>query len=189
MSYFKNRHNVDVYTDMMTGFDNHFVITQVQKVLPVNASLLELGMGTGLDLVSLSTYYQVVGSDYSPHFIDDFKRTSDLEVYELDAITLGINRKFDCIYSNKVLQHLPIQEMRTSLINQCLHLNENGIIFMTLWHGSHREEFEFDGQLRFIYYDRDSMERLVPEGWIFKHFITYAEFEAQDSIIVVLGQI
>ena len=186
MSYFKNRENVNLYTEMMAEYDNSFVINQLEKILPNNSSLLELGMGTGIDLICLSEKYKVVGSDYSQLFIDDFKAKSKLEVFVIDAVTINIERKFDCIYSNKVLQHLSKEDFITSLKNQYNHLNEGGIIFMTLWGGNYKEEFEFDGQLRFIYYDIESIENLVPKELQIQEIISYCEFEEKDSIIVIL---
>ncbi len=62
-------------------------------------------MGTGVDLITLSEAYNVVGSDSSQIFIDDFKKKSDIEVMVLDAVDININRSFDCIYSNKVLSY------------------------------------------------------------------------------------
>lgn len=186
MSYFQKRENVNLYTDMMLDIDNSFVINEVEKVLPPNSTLLELGMGTGLDLLSLSKKYRVLGSDYSQLFIDDFKLKSDLDVCVLDAVSIDIDRKFDCIYSNKVLQHLATEDLIVSLSNQFRHLNENGIIFLTLWNDNYREEFEFDGQLRFVYYDRATIEKLIPQELTIEKFILYSEFGSNDSMIVIL---
>ena len=188
MGFFQDRDSVDQYTQMMEGYDNTFVIGAVENILPFHATLLELGMGTGLDLVSLSKKYKVVGSDYAPLFIADFQEKSNLEVCVLDAIQVDINRKFDCIYSNKVLQHLSPEDFVTSLKNQCNHLNHKGIIFMTLWHGSYREEYEQDGQLRFVYYDKNSLEKIIPSSLSFQFLLLYSEFEDDDSMAVVLGK-
>ncbi len=186
MEYFKIRQNVDVYTKMMSQYDNSFVISEIKKILPKGLSLLELGMGTGLDLIELSKDYNVIGSDSSHLFIDDFKNISDIKVMILDAVDFNINQKFDCIYSNKVLQHLSNKDFLKSLQCQSEHLSNNGIIFSTLWSGEYKEEFMFDGQLRFIYYNKAILEKLIPkELGIFK-IIYYSEFEANDSLIMVL---
>ncbi len=186
MDYFQHRENVDLYTNMMAEYDNQFIIKEVCKVLAHGSSLLELGMGTGVDLISLSEYYRVTGSDYSQLFIADFKKKSDLDVLVLDAVTLETENRFDCIYSNKVLQHLKTDDFVKSLLNQYMHLNPNGIIFATLWAGKHREEFEFDGQLRFVYYDEDTLEKLVPSELEIEKILYYAEFEQNDSFVMIL---
>ncbi len=185
MEYFKNRKNVDLYTAMMAECDNSFVISEINKILPAGRSLLELGMGTGVDLISLSGTYDVIGSDSSHFFVDDFKNKSNVEVKVLDAVDININRSFDCIYSNKVLQHLSKEDFVKSLKSQCAHLYEEGIIFATLWAGEYREEFEFDGQLRFIYYDEKTLKELIPKELELEQLIYYSEFEPNDSFIII----
>ncbi len=186
MDYFSNRKNVDLYSSMMEGYDNRFIIEEIQKKLPIGSTLLELGMGTGADLISLSEIYKVMGSDNSPLFVSDFKKKSKLNVCVLDAVTVDIDQKFDCIFSNKVLQHLSKDDFSLSLKQQSKHLNENGILFFTLWHGKPREEFEFNGELRFVYYDEPSLQSLIPNELTIENIVHYAEFENNDSMLVVL---
>ncbi len=186
MEYFMNRKNVDLYTEMMKEYDNKFIISSVNKILPKGSTLLELGMGTGVDLISLSETYKVIGSDSSQLFVDDFKIKSNIKVIVLDAVDVNINCNFDCIYSNKVLQHLSTQDFTKSLKSQCDHLSASGIIFATLWAGEYREEFEFDGQLRFVYYDESILKKLIPEELELEQLVYYTEFELNDSFIIVL---
>ncbi len=186
MDYFSERKNVDLYSSMMEGYDSSFIVGEVAKRLPKGATLLELGMGTGADLIALSEKYEVIGSDTSPLFVSDFKLKSDIEVQTLDAVTVEIDKKFDCIFSNKVLQHLSKDAFVTSLKNQSKHLNENGMLFFTLWHGTPREEFELEGALRFVYYDKATLESLVPKELDVENITYYAEFEKNDSMIVIL---
>lgn len=47
---------------------------------------------------------------------------------EFDMTDFSIDRKFDCIYSNKVLYHLSAAKLQTSLQIQVCHINQNGII-------------------------------------------------------------
>ncbi len=186
MSFFTKRENVDLYSSMMQGYDNSFLMKEIKKVLPKSSSLLELGMGTGIDLLSLSEEYEVIGSDYSQLFVDDFHKISEIEAVVLDAVSVNINNKFDCIYSNKVLQHLSKKDFVISLKNQAKRLKNNGILFFTLWNGEYREEFEFDGELRFVYYNRKIIEKLLPDELKIERILTYSEFEDDDSIIIIL---
>ena len=48
-------------------------VNRVREYLPDHSALLELGMGLGADLLALSKYYEVTGSDFSPIFLDDFR--------------------------------------------------------------------------------------------------------------------
>ncbi len=186
MGYFDIRENVDGYNKMVEGFDNSFIVGEVEKVLPKNSSLLELGMGPGLDLISLSNSYNVLGSDSSKLFVEDFCKKRDIKAIVLDAVSVEVEGKFDCIFSNKVLQHLSVEDFVISLENQYKHLNRNGIVFMTLWRGEPREEFEQDGQLRFVYYDLEYLKNIIPNVFDLHQVKYYQEFEKDDSMIVIL---
>ncbi len=186
MNYFKKRENVDLYTKMMEEYDNAFVISKIKDILPKHSTILEIGMGTGNDLIELSEEYDVLGSDNSKYFVEDFKKKYNIEAIMLDAISIDINKKFDCIYSNKVLQHLSKEEFIQSLVNQGKHIHDNGMIFMTLWKGEYKETFEFDNQLRFVYYNEGTLRKIVPAGLVIHDIIYYREFDDNDSIILIL---
>lgn len=186
MNYFFKRENVDGYKSMIGDYDNSFMMGEIKNQLQKGSSLLELGMGTGVDLVELSKDYIVTGSDNSPLFIEDFtKEHPEINAIVLDAVTVDIQNKFDCIYSNKVLQHLTPKDFTTSLKNQSEHLNKNGIIFMTLWHGDFAEEI-YDEDLRFMYYRLKDIEKLLPKNLEITYNKVFTEMEKDDSIIVIM---
>ena len=187
MNYFMNRENVDQYKEMLKEYDASITVNKLEKYLKNGSSLLELGMGAGLDLDLLAKNYKVIGTDNSDVFVQDYKlQKTGIPVQELDAINVDIDKKFDCIYSNKVLQHLTKENFITSLKNQKLHLNDNGIIFMTLWKGEYQEELMFDGQLRFTYYLEDDIKNIVGNDFKILNLSSYAESDEEDSILVVL---
>ena len=114
---------------MTRDYDACRICAKVKEVLPLRCTLLELGMGLGKDLLALSKYYRVTGSDYSPLFLDEFcSKHPEIEVLEVNAANFSLNNKFDCIYSNKVLYHLSAPEFRRSLQLQAEHLNDQGMI-------------------------------------------------------------
>lgn len=187
MDYFKKQENVNKYKEMVKGYDGSWLIDKLSAYLPENASILELGMGTGLDLDLLSKKYNVIGTDNSPIFIEDYKaKNNGANVMLLDAIDVKIDQTFDCIFSNKVLQHLTKQQFIESIKNQKRRLNKNGIIFMTLWEGEHREEFMCDNQLRFTYYTQNDIRKIVQHDFTILNIEHYKECDTNDSILVVL---
>ncbi len=186
MNYFLDEDNVRTYTDMISDYDNTYIMNELHKFLPQHSSLLELGMGTGKDLVTLAKTYNVIGSDYSPIFIRSFQQISNIPVMVLNAIDVNIEQNFDCIYSNKVLQHLTPSDMATSLEHQAIHLNSGGILFFTLWQGAHREELMFDDSLRFTYYTEEDVKKVIPTRLKVETITSYSEFETDDSLLVVL---
>jgi hypothetical protein len=100
-------------------------------------------------------------------------------------VTVETERKFDCVYSNKVLHHLTQDELGESLRAQFRVLDDDGILFHTLWYGD--EEEEFFG-LRTVYYTEESFGELIGEAYELVEAGRYAEMEENDSFYVVLVQ-
>ncbi len=112
MSYFNDPKNVQEYIKMAEGFDGRKLIDILTTYLTDNATVLELGMGPGKDLDILKKTFKATGSDYSQVFLDLYlQQHPDADVICLDAVAMDTERKFDCIYSNKILHHLSTEEM------------------------------------------------------------------------------
>ncbi len=141
-------------------------------------------MGSGKDLDILNELYSATGIDISSIFVDLYKKShQNADVFILDAKKLDINRKFDCIYSNKTLQHLTKLEFKNSLIKQKDLLNKNGILFHTLWQGDKEEKY---GNLLFVYYTIEFLENLVKNDYKIIEIVLYSEDETNDSIYIIL---
>jgi len=105
--YYHSKESVDEYIKLAKEVNSRQLIGSFTKYLDKGSSILEIGSGPGTDWKILSDYYKVVGSDYSTEFLNRLKINNPTGIFfDLDAITLKINKKFDGIYSNKVLHHL-----------------------------------------------------------------------------------
>jgi len=96
---------------------------------------------------------------------------------------MEIDRRFDCIYSNKVLQHLSRPALVDSLTRQWHVLNDAGILFHTFWYGKGEEIVE---GLRFTYYTEVSFQSALGQGYEIVESGRYAEMEEEDSIYFVV---
>ncbi|MDH5586814.1 MAG: class I SAM-dependent methyltransferase [Nitrospirota bacterium] len=104
---------------MAKWYDGRELIEVLRKHLPDSASVLELGMGPGIDLKMLNKHFRATGSDNSQFFLDRFRDSdSKTDLMYLDAVELDTERSFDCIYSDKVLHHLTDEELTASLCRQ-----------------------------------------------------------------------
>ena len=156
----------------------------MRKYLAENATVLELGMGPGKDIELLSEFFQLTGSDYSRIFIERYQQMHpDADLILLDAVTLETERKFDCIYSNKVLYHLSKPELEQSFRRQASLLAKGGILFHTFWYGDQEED---RSGLRMIYYTQATLSELVGDGLEEVEYQMYAEMEENDSFYVIL---
>jgi predicted SAM-dependent methyltransferase len=140
-------------------------------------------MGPGTDLTLLAKYCKVTGSDYSEIFIDRFWKTHpNTDLLVLDALTLETDRKFQGIYSNKVLMHLTREELKQSIKRQTEILEPDGIICHSFWRGNKEENY--DG-LRFIYYTTKQLRVSIMNTFNIIKIEKYQEIEPDDSLFII----
>jgi cyclopropane fatty-acyl-phospholipid synthase-like methyltransferase len=184
LGYFDDEKNVKDYIKMAEGYDGRNLIEVLKKYLKEGSSILELGMGPGVDLDILAEYYKVTGSDLSQVFIDMYRKEHpDADLLVLDAVKMDTHRRFDSIYSNKVLHHLSREELKISFKNQYHVLNKGGLLFHTFWIGDHEETMK---GLRFVYYDPKALMEAVVGDYHLIEMSSYTEMEDNDSFYLVL---
>ena len=184
MDYFDDKRNVEEYISMAEGYDGRQFIPVLRKYLKDCSTVLELGMGPGKDLELLGEHFQVTGSDNSKVFINRYRKEHpEADLILLDAVTMNIDRKFDCIYSNKVLNHLSNEQLAESLTNQAKVLNDGGIMLHTFWHGDKEEDLS---GLHFSYYTEETFRKWIGVEYDILESVQYEELEANDSIYFVL---
>lgn len=183
-NYYQDLDNVQNYISMSEGIDGKNLIDILKKHLQKNASVLELGMGPGKDLELLSKEYTTTGSDISDVFLNRYSHTHpDADLIKLDAQKLNTERKFDCIYSNKVLHHLTSKQLKKSIKKQKKLLNDQGLLFHSFWRGDLEESYN---GLKFVYYTKDELYKYFSEDYEVVDIQTYSEMEEEDSIYVIL---
>lgn len=184
MGYYHNEENVQQYIAMADGYDGRDLVAKLTEYLPAGSSVLELGMGPGKDLALLGEHFQVTGSDFSPVFVERYRAAFPAaDVMLLDAATLETDRRFDAIYSNKVLYHLSRQQLAQSFQRQAALLNAGGILLHSFWLGEGEEEFS---GLRSVYYTEEALREVIGDEYEAIEFGRYAEMEPDDSLYAVL---
>jgi len=184
MSYFDTIENVKEYIEIADGFDGSDLIEILKNHLAEGSTVLELGMGPGKDLDILKKTFVVTGSDKSKVFIELYKENNpDADLLILDAITIDTERKFNCIYSNKVLMHLEKDDLINSLQRQKQILVDNGLLFHSFWYGNKREEHH---GLLFNYYTESDLKEIINNEFEIIEMKIYTEMDENDSIYVLL---
>lgn len=183
MGFYDNEETANQYIAMAEGYDGKLLIAVMLGYVPNGAGVLEIGMGPGVDLDLLSEHYQATGSDNSEFFVDRYRDAhpgADLLV--LDAVTLKTDRKFDCIYSNKVLHHLDDGELCESLQHQYGLLNEGGCVMHSFWQGDSVEELH---GLNFFYRTELQLRSAFDSLFEVIKLVAYTELEDNDSLYVL----
>ena len=184
MGFFDSEENVDAYVRMAEGFDGRELVAVLERHLPRGSSVLEIGMGPGKDLHWLGRRFRPTGSDNSSVFVDRVRAANPrADVLALDAVTLETDRRFDAIYSNKVLHHLTPDELTRSLRAQRRILRPGGLALHALWRGDRLEVHQGE---RFQYYTAQTFADQVGESFEIVETGTYAEMADDDSLYVVL---
>jgi len=175
MGFFDTENGVEQYIKMAKGYDGAELIKNLQKYLPKSSTVLELGIGPGKDMDILKKLYTVTGSDNSQIFLDKYKKKhQDADLLLLDAVTIKTDRKFDCIYSNKVLHHLTKEDLAKSFQRQKEILNPNGIAFHSFWKGNKVEKME---GLLFTYYEIEDLKKITESNFEILALETYTEIK------------
>ena len=184
MGFYDSEQNVDAYVRMAEGFDGRELVAVLERHLAPGSSVLEIGMGPGKDLRWLGRRFRPTGSDNSSIFVDRARAADPTaDVLALDAVTLETDRRFDAIYSNKVLQHLTPGELTRSLRAQRRILSPNGLVLHGLWRGDRLEVHQGE---RFQYYTEQTFAARVGALFEIVETGTYAEMADDDSLYVVL---
>ena len=104
----------------------------------------------------------------------------------LDAATLKTERRFDGIYSNKVLPYLTWVGARESLRAQACVLRLFGVALHTFWHGT--GETVQQGLCSLNYTDTmlRGLLKSIPEPFELLQLETYGELEAGDSLLLII---
>ena len=184
MGYYNTKKGIKEYIKRSEDWDGSKLIKILKKHLPKKSTLLELGIGPGRDFDILKKTYMVTGSDSSQVFLDRYKKNNkNADLLQLNAVTIRIDRKFDCIYSNKVLHHLTKAELKKSFARQKEVLNQNGIVFHCFWKG---DKVEKKRGLLFMYYEIDVLKKIIGNNFDVIEIKAFTEMEKDDSVYVVL---
>lgn len=182
--FFDQEKNVKQYIEASEGLDGRILIEILKKHLKPGSTVLELGIGAGKDLELLGKTFNATGSDNSHLFLDlSATKNPNADLLLLDARTLATDRKFDCIYSNKVLHHLTKADLKRSFKRQRELLNDSGILFHTFWHGNRENKYQ---DLRFIQYRIDELIELTKNDYDLIKIDFYQELLGDDSIYLIL---
>ncbi|MEQ8624069.1 MAG: class I SAM-dependent methyltransferase [Vicingaceae bacterium] len=181
--YYKTKESVEEYVRLAKGINGLELIKKLKKFLPLKSTILEIGSGPGTDWKILNESYEVLGSDNSPEFIRHLISTNPKgQFIELDATIIKTDKKFDGIFSNKVMHHLRDSELKDSIKRQFDVLNTKGIICHSFWKGEGSEVFK---GLFVNYHTKNSLEELFRSKFEILLLEDYAEFEDGDSLFLI----
>ena len=147
--------NADVYISNTLTADMSQQYTIFERYLPKNATILDVGFGSGRDMLHFKKAgYSVHGIDNVVSFVETAKQKGlSVEVMDFNSITL--KTKFDAIWACASLLHST--DLCKTMENLLNVLKDNGIIFISMKYGLGSEEI--DGRF-FQYIDEETLKEL-----------------------------
>jgi SAM-dependent methyltransferase len=152
-------------------------------------SILDLGCGPGRDLIAFTRLGHVaVGVEGSASLAAMARANSGCEVWQQDLLALDLpSQRFDGVFANAVLFHVPSQELPRVLGQLHATLAPGGALFTSNPRG-HNEE-GWDGERYGVYHDLESWRRyLTAAGFLeLEHYYrpTGVPFEQQPWLASV----
>lgn len=151
-------HYQDCAEDFRQGTREHDVSQNIAALLAhIQADapyqILDFGCGPGRDLRTFSALGHVaVGLDGCPRFVEMARADSGCEVWLQDFLALDLpDRRFDGIFANAVLFHIPSQELPRGLQQLHAALKPGGVLFSSNPRGNNQEGWS--GARYGAYYD------------------------------------
>ncbi len=183
MEHLKPLQDIKAHFEFTTSFcasDNLPLF--LARHLPAGSSLLELGSGSGDDLTWLTGRYRVTASDICEDTVSRLRASSaNTPMLQLDALSIDHPEPFDCIFSNKVMQHLSDEEMCRSMQRQAQMIRPGGIVAHTFWvNTSARQKMHSTAA-----HAHARLIRIVSMYFDVKEIVQYCVFAPNDSILVI----
>ncbi|GFM58835.1 methyltransferase [Pseudomonas cichorii] len=162
-------HYNQVAEDFREGTRDHDVSQNIAALLrhiqgPTPWQILDFGCGPGRDLKTLSAMGHVaVGLDGSEQFARMAREDSGCEVLHQNFLELDLPvARFDGIFANAVLFHIPKQELPRVLRQLHATLKPDGVLFSSNPRGQNQEGWK--GERYGSYHDLEAWRELLTEA-------------------------
>ena len=144
-------HYQDCAEDFRQGTREHDVsqnIAALLRYIQADApyQILDFGCGPGRDLRTFSALGHVaIGLDGCPRFVEMAREGSGCETWLQDFLALDLpDQRFDGIFANAVLFHIPSQELPRVLRQLHAALKPGGVLFSSNPRGDNQEGWQGD---------------------------------------------
>ncbi|MEE4913175.1 class I SAM-dependent methyltransferase [Pseudomonas viridiflava] len=158
-----------VAEDFREGTRDHDVSQNIDALLrhiegPTPWQILDFGCGPGRDLKAFAAMGHVaVGLDGSERFAEMARTETGCEVLQQNFLELDLPpARFDGIFANAVLFHVPRQELPRVLLQLHATLKPDGVLFSSNPRGQNQEGW--NGERYGTYHDLESWRALLTEA-------------------------
>ncbi len=187
-SYERNNYIEDYRKRELLSFERD-IFDQVISYLPKNGSVLDLGCGSGYpyDRYFVDNKFNLTGVDFSTKHINQAKHNNPSATYiEEDIEKFNYATNYDLIMMLFSLLHIPREHHKEILKRLYNHLNDNGILLLTLRDedvGNMKYRNDFCGdEMYWSYYSYDKYIELLNEiGFKVLYSVNQNKFGISES--------
>jgi len=151
------------------GTRDHDVSQNIDALLrhlqvPAPAQILDFGCGPGRDLRTFTALgHTATGLDGSERFAEMARADSGCEVWQQNFLDLELPaERFDGVFANAVLFHIPSQELPRVLSQLHATLKPGGVLFSSNPRGNNQEGWK--GPRYGAYHDLENWRRVLAEA-------------------------
>lgn len=169
-TYLYYRNNADAYIAETMDIEIQHSLNKFMACLPNNASLLDVGCGSGRDTLYFKKQgYKVVATDMVSEMATSASNNISQDVLVRSCFNLGFNNEFDGVWASACLLHCPKTEFVSALENITHALVPGGVAYLSLKEGSTEglDESQNDGidnkGRYFSYYAEDEIKTLIEQ--------------------------
>lgn len=151
------------------GTRDHDVSQNIDALLrhlqvPAPAQILDFGCGPGRDLRTFTHLGHIAtGLDGSERFAEMARADSGCEVWQQNFLELDLPaERFDGVFANAVLFHIPSQELPRVLSQLHATLKPGGVLFSSNPRGNNQEGWK--GPRYGAYHDLENWQRVLAEA-------------------------
>lgn len=144
--------NAKEYIENTINCDMSFHYQKFLKYLPKNGKILDVGFGSGRDMIYFKSLgYVVEGIDTSVEFVKNIKEQG-FNVKLESACELNSENEYDGIWACASLLHIKREELEQAIVKCINALKENGVLYCSFKYGD--KEVEIDNRY-FNYINED----------------------------------
>ncbi|EGQ9284270.1 class I SAM-dependent methyltransferase [Vibrio parahaemolyticus] len=122
--------------------------------------ILDVGCGSGRDLKTFMHYeFDCLGVEPDEFFAEYAELFSGAKVAHCDIRRFVSRRKFDGVWCNASLLHIPKNELPSVLTRLSKHMNSKSVLYASFKHG---KDFS-DGRREFTCFEREGLQHIFDE--------------------------
>lgn len=165
------------YFKASEGLEAKLLMARLEKYLEASSSLLDLDGEQSVELMYLRDNLAMHGTEYKEKILNSYETNT-----EIPNSVKNVFRKFDCIYSNKVMTHITENQVIESAAKQYNRLNPGGLICHTFWRGD--SDVEVNGEKTY-YYELEDIRNIFNEHFTILELAYFTEKVPNDSIYII----